>query len=38
MLMNNQLQEYGTSEKDQFEDLLKEFAKELQKAKKNVGK
>ena len=38
MLMNNQLQEYGTSEKDQFEDLLKEFAKELQKAEKNVGK
>ena len=38
MLMNNQSQEYGTSEKDQFEDLLKEFAKELQKAKKNVGK
>lgn len=38
MLMNNQLQEYGTSEKGQFEDLLKEFAKEFQKAKKNVGK
>lgn len=38
MLMNNQLQEYSTREKDQFEDLLKDFAKELKEAKKNVGK
>lgn len=38
MLMNNQLQEYSTSEKEQFEDLLKDFAKELKEAKKNVGK
>ena len=38
MLMSNQLQEYKTSEKEQFEELLKDFAKELQKAKKNVGK
>ncbi len=38
MLMNNQLQEYGTNEKNQFEELLKDFAKELKEAKKNVGK
>jgi len=35
MTFNNRLQGYGTSEQAQFQTLLKEFAKELSRAKKN---